>query len=612
MSDDIFPPQRIRNVAVIAHVDHGKTSLLDGLLREARVFRENQAVATCVMDQHDLERERGITIFSKGCSIEWKGHRLNIIDTPGHADFGGEVERVLRMVDAAFVLVCAHDGPMPQTRYVLRKAFEHHLKLILVVNKVDRRDARPPEVVSELLELLIDLGASDELVESPLFFASAREGKASATLEGYASATGLYPLLDALVERVPPPVADLEGPLQMGIAQIDWDDYVGRIGLGRISRGELRTGDRVLLVQEQGKVQVEVKKLFRYQGLARVEVEAVGAGDIALVSGPEQMQIGDTMCATGNPDPLPRVKVDPPTVAMRFRATDSPVRGRDGDKITTRQVRERLLREARANVALKVEETEVPDQFEVKGRGILHLGILVEEMRREGYEFAVSNPRVIEHTGPKGERLEPIEDVIVDVPEQSAGKVIEILGARRGELVKMTSRGETVRVEMVVPSRGLIGVRASLLNATQGEAVLHHQLKEYGPWRGSIPERGSGVLVNMETGRVTSYAVEAIEARGQLFVEPGDEVYAGQVVGENRRDEDIDVNATRKRHVTNVRSATAERKVVLAAARKFGVEEALAYIADDELVEVTPHFLRMRKRVLDQKTRRRTARDADA
>ena len=604
-----FPHDRIRNVAVIAHVDHGKTSLLDGLLREARVFRDNQAVATCVMDQHDLERERGITIFSKACSIDWKGHRLNVIDTPGHADFGGEVERVLRMVDACFVLVCAHDGPMPQTRYVLRKALEHGLKPILVINKADRRDARPAEVPGELLELLIDLGAGDELLESPLFFASAREGRAARTFEEYQQADSLAPLLDALVEQVPPPACDPDGPLQMGIAQIDWDDYVGRVGLGRINRGALRVGDRVVLAQEERRIPVEVKKLFRYLGLARTEVEVSGAGDIVLVSGPEEMEIGDTLCAPGCIETLPRVKVDPPTVSMRFVATDSPFRGRDGDKVTTRQLRERLMREARANVALKVESTESPDQYEVKGRGILHLGILVEEMRREGYEFAVGNPRVIERTGPEGERLEPIEDVIVDVPEKLAGKVIEILGARRGELVRMTARGEMTRVELAVPSRGLIGVRAALLNATQGEAVIHHQLREYGPWRGPIPERGAGVLVNMETGRVTSYAVEALEARGQLFVEPGDEVYVGQVVGEHRRPEDIEVNATRKRHVTNIRSATAERKVVLAAPRKFGVEDALAYIADDELVEATPRFIRLRKRVLDGKVRRRTARD---
>ena len=608
----LFPPERIRNVAVIAHVDHGKTSLLDGLLRDAQVFRTNETVATCVMDQHDLERERGITIFSKACSLEWKGHRLNIIDTPGHADFGGEVERVLRMVDACFVLACAHDGPMPQTRYVLRKALEHGLELILVVNKVDRRDARPSEVPGELLELLIDLGADEEMLESPLFFVSAREGKAAPTMEAYASATNLHPLLDALVERLPPPRCDPDGPLQLGIASIDWDDYVGRVGLGRVSRGSLRVGDKVLLVQEQRRVNVEVKKLFHYQGLTRIGVEAVGAGDVALVTGPEEMEIGDTVCALGAPDPLPRVKVDPPTVAMRFQATDSPFRGRDGDKVTSRQLRERLWREARANVALKVEETELPDQFEVKGRGILHLGILVEEMRREGYEFCLGAPRVIERTGENGERLEPIEDVIVDVPESFAGKVIEILGARRGELVRMSSRGEQVRVELSVPSRGLIGVRASLLNATQGEAVIHHQLREYGAWRGPIPDRSAGVLVNMETGRVTSYAVEGLEPRGQLFVEPGDEVYVGQVVGEHRRPEDIDVNATRKRHVTNVRSATAERKVVLAAARKFGVEEAMAYIAQDELVEVTPRFLRMRKKVLDSKTRRRIERAAEA
>ncbi|MGE0710576.1 MAG: translational GTPase TypA [Planctomycetota bacterium] len=607
-------PSRIRNVAVIAHVDHGKTSLLDGLLRDAAVFRHNQAVASCVLDRHDLERERGITIFSKACSVEWKGHRLNIIDTPGHADFGGEVERVLSMADGALVVVCAHDGPMPQTRFVLRKALAHGLKLLVVVNKVDRKDSRAEEVPDELFGLLIDLGAAEDHLESQVFFASAKDGRAATSLEGYAEATDMHVLLDALIEHVPPPPVDAEGPLRLGVSQLDWDDYVGRIALGRIVRGALRSGERVMCVKPDGtSTTAEAKRLYRYQGLERTEIESAGAGDIVFVSGIEEVEIGDTICALGSPDPFPAFTVDPPTVSMRFIATDSPFRGRDGDRITSRQLRDRLYREARANVALQVRDTETSEQFEVRGRGLLHLGILIEEMRRQGYEFAVSRPRVIEKTGPDGERLEPIEDCLIDVTEEHSGKAIEVLGTRRGELVNVTHRGDQVRLEFVIPARGLIGIRATLLNATQGEAVLSHQFREYGPWRGSMPKRKTGTQVAMDQGRVTAYAVELLESRGQLFVEPGDEVYVGQVVGEHRRPEDLDVNITRKRAVTNMRSATAERKTVLSAPRRFGVEDALAYIASDELVEVTPGHVRLRKVQLDAKARKRLAKsEADA
>ena len=599
-------PTKIRNVAVIAHVDHGKTSLLDGLLRDAQVFRENQAVATCVMDQHDLERERGITIFSKAAAFTWKDHRVNVIDTPGHSDFGGEVERVLKMADAALLLVCAHDGPMPQTRFVLRKALEHGLKLMIVVNKVDRKDARAEEIPEEVFELLIDLGAPEELLDAPVFYASAKNGKAALALEDFEASENLHPILDALIDHVPAPEVDPEGTLQMAVRQLDWDDYLGRIALGRVARGSVKAGDRVWVVKPDGTNKpMEVKKLLGYQGLSRVEVPEAGAGEIVGVVGPDVMEIGDSLCAAGHPEPLPVIQVDPPTVSMRFIATDSPFRGRDGDRITTRQLRERLLREARGNVALRVEDTELADQFEVKGRGLLHLGILVEEMRREGYEFAVSRPRVIEQEGPDGELLEPIEECLVDVSEEYAGKAIEVLGARRGELVSMTPRGDQTRVEFVIPSRGLIGIRARLMNATCGEAAIHHQLKEYGPYRGPMPARPTGVQISMETGKVTAYAVEGLESRGQLFVEPGDEVYVGMVVGEHRRPEDLEVNVCRKKGLTNIRSATADRKTVLASARSFGVEEALAYIEDDELLEVTPSRLRLRKRLLDAKARKR-------
>ncbi len=605
--------QNIRNVAVIAHVDHGKTSLMDGLLKNAQVFRENQAMTECVMDQHDIERERGITIFSKACSMKWKDHRLNIIDTPGHADFGGEVERVLRMADAAIVLVCAHDGPMPQTRFVLRKALSHNLKLIIVVNKVDRKDARTEEVADEVFGLLIDLNAPEELLESPVFYASAKEGKASATLEGYADATDFTPILDALLKHVPAPNVDPDGPLQMGASQLEWDDYVGRLALGRIQRGLIKAPQKVLIVSPDGTSKPsDVKKLFRYQGLQRVQIPEAGAGDIVFMAGLEGINIGDTVCAVDSPDPLPGVEVDPPTISMHFVATNSPFRGKEGDKITTRQLRDRLMREARANVALHVLETNSADQYEVRGRGILHLGILVEEMRREGYEFSVSRPHVIEKTGENGERLEPIELCQVDVTEAYSGKVIEILGARRGEMQSLVPHGDQVRLEFLIPARGLIGIRPLLLNATCGEGNLSHQFREYGTWRGPLPGRGTGVQVAMDTGRTTGYAIEALESRGQLFVATGVEVYCGQIVGAHRRPEDLDVNVCKKRALTNMRAASADRKVVLAAPRNFGVEEALVYITDDELVEITPKSVRLRKRQLNAKLRRRDAKIAGA
>ncbi|MBL4846914.1 MAG: translational GTPase TypA [Planctomycetes bacterium] len=606
-------PQKIRNVAIIAHVDHGKTSLLDGLLKDASVFRENQVVNTCVMDSHDIERERGITIFSKACSIEWKGHRLNVIDTPGHADFGGEVERVLRMADAALVVVCAHDGPMPQTRFVLRKALMNGLKLMVVVNKVDRKDSRAEEVPDELLGLLIDLGADEEMLESPIFYASAKEGRVSTTLEGFETAENFEPLLDALIEHAPHPDVDLEGPLRMAVSQLDWDDYVGRIALGQIESGSIRPGDRVLVVNANGKSKrIECKKLFRYAGLERIEIPEAGAGDIAFISGLDDIEIGDTVCAIGHPNPYPAFTVDPPTVAMRFIATNSPFRGLDGDRITSRQLRDRLMREARANVALEVHNTDTTEQLDVRGRGLLHLGILVEEMRREGYEFSVSRPQVIEKIGEDGERLEPIEDCVVDVVEAHAGKAIELLGARRGEMTSMTPRGDQVRVEFVIPARGLIGIRTPLLNATQGEAVLSHQFREYGPWRGPMPRRKTGVQIAMERGRVTAHAIEALESRGQLFVSPGAEVYAGMIVGDHRRPDDLEVNICKKRQLTNMRAASADRKVVLAAPRTFGIEEALAYLAEDELLEVTPKSIRLRKYELNATVRRRAVKKAKA
>jgi GTP-binding protein len=517
------------------------------------------------------------------------------------------------MADAAIVLVCAHDGPMPQTRFVLRKALGHDLKLLIVVNKVDRKDSRAEEVPDEVLELLIDLGAPEELLDSPVLFASAKEGRAATSLEAYDQATDLTPILDAIVDHVPPPQVEPEGPVQLGVCQLEWDDYVGRLVLGRLQRGHLEPPQQVVLARpDRDPVTAEVKKLYRFEGLNRVEVPSAAAGEIVFLSGLDKVEIGDTVCAPDAPDPLPVVSVDPPTVAMHFVATDSPFRGREGERVTSRQVRDRLMREARANVAMQVLDTDSTDQLEVRGRGLLHLGILVEEMRREGYEFSVSRPQVIEKVDEDGQRLEPIELAQIDVPEAFVGKVIELLGARKGELRSITPRGDQSRVELTIPARGLIGIRNSLLNVTNGEANLSHQFLEYGAWRGALPERKTGVLVAMETGKVTAYAIEALESRGQLFVSPGEEVYVGQIVGEHRRPEDLDVNASRKRQTTNMRSATAERKVVLAAPRSFGVEDALAYIAADELVEVTPKSIRLRKRLLNAKARKRAAKAAEA
>jgi len=600
--------ESIRNVAIIAHVDHGKTSLVDRLLKCAEVFSEHQTVAERVMDRHDLERERGITIFSKNCAVDWKGVRINLIDTPGHADFGGEVERVLRMADGALILACAFEGPMPQTRFVLRKALLHDLSLLCVVNKVDRKDARPEEARDELLELLIDLDAGDDVLETPVIFASAKEGRAGLTLEEFNEATDVASILDAIIEHVPPPRCEPDGAFQMAVAQIDYDKFLGRIAVGKIRRGAIKIGAALRCPWGEDHRQVELKKLFGFQGISRVEVDEVRAGDIAAVSGIEGIEIGDTICALGAPEPLEPVEIDAPTVSMRFSATDSPFRGLEGDYVTSRQLRDRLFREAKQNVALRVSETELPDEFEVAGRGVLHLGILVEEMRRQGYEFQVAQPRVLEQESEDGTRLEPIEICVIDVLEKYSGKAIEILGQRRGELRTVRQHSGMTRLEFEIPSRGLIGVRTRLLNATCGEASLHHQFLKYDSYRGAVPQRLMGVQIAHETGRTTSFALDGLDARGPLFVAPGAEVYAGQVVGEHCRDNDIEVNVCRKKHLTNIRAGQADRKLVIAPPRIFNVEESLEYIGPDELVEFTPKAIRMRKRQLDHKKRKRESR----
>jgi GTP-binding protein len=598
--------KNIRNVAIIAHVDHGKTTLVDQMLKTAKVFSDHQEVEERVLDRHDLEKERGITIFSKNCSLHWKGVRINLIDTPGHADFGGEVERVLRMADAALILACAHEGPMPQTRFVLQKAMMHKLNLLIVVNKVDRKDGRPLEARDEVLELLIDLEASDDVLETPVIFASARDGRAALSMSDFESSTSIECLLDAIVSHVKAPKADRDKPFRMAVSQVDYDSYIGRIAIGKVDQGSLKPGSRALRCVWNGPEESsEVKKVFRFEGIGRAEQDLIRAGDIAGIAGIENIAIGDTICQLGAPDRLEPVAIDSPTVAMRFIATNSPFRGREGTYVTSRQLRERLEREARSNVALRVSMTEAADQFEVAGRGILHLGILIEEMRRQGYEFQVSQPKVIERTGPDGERLEPIELCIVDVLESVSGKVIEILGERRGELRSVQPLGSMARLEFEVPARGLIGVRGRLLTATSGEASLNHQFLKYDLYKGSIPQRLSGVQIAHETGKTTTYALEGLEGRGQLFVPAGVDVYEGQIVGEHCRDSDIEVNVCRKKNLTNIRSSSADRKLLLAPPRTFSVEESLEYIGPGELVEITPTSVRLRKVFLKAKDRKK-------
>ncbi len=595
----------IRNVAIIAHVDHGKTTLVDGFLRICRVFRDNEQVAECVLDSNPLERERGITILAKNISVRHEGVKINIIDTPGHSDFGGEVERTLKMADGVLLLVDAAEGPMPQTRFVLRKALGHGLKPIVILNKIDRADARAHEVLDEVFELFLELGASNEQLDFPHLYCSGRNRIARREIEDRDS--GLELILDEILARIPGPDVKPDAPLQVQVTNIDYDNYVGRIGIGRVYAGTVRSGQRVALVKRDGEIEAQnVKQLFTFTNLTREEVDEVTAGDIAAIVGLEGIDIGDTVASIDSPVALPPVTIDEPTVSMCFIVNNSPFAGREGQHVTSTKLRERLMKEVEKNVALRVEPLS-NDTFQVSGRGLLHLGVLIETMRREGYEFAVSTPEVI-YKDEGGRRLEPLEYVVVDVPAAYQGKVIEIFGTRRAEIVTMESKLGATHIEIVCPARGLIGVRSKLLAATGGEAVLVHGFHGYGEYRGDLPARLRGVLVAHEPGDVTAYALEALEDRGTMFVEPGDRVYGGQVVGEHCKDDDITINVCKKKHLTNVRAASAEKLVVLASPRKMALEEALEFIATDELVEVTPKAFRIRKRILNEKDRRRAER----
>ena len=599
----------IRNIAIIAHVDHGKTTLVDHLLRQSGTFRDNQVVADRVMDSNDLEREKGITIMAKNASVHWHDFKINIVDTPGHSDFGGEVERILSMVDGVLLLVDAAEGPLPQTRFVLRKALELHLTPIVVINKIDRSDARPKEVLDEILELFISLGADYDQLHFPVVYAVAKQGKSKTDADG--ELQNLDPLFETIIKHIPAPKYNPEAFLQIIITALDWSDYVGRIAIGRIHGGIVKLGDTVALISTNGKIENQrITKMYAFEGVSRTEIPAASAGDIIAFSGFENVHIGDTIADAANPEPLPYVNIEEPTIAMYFMVNTSPFAGREGKHVTTPKIKERLYRELRANVSLRVEETDSPDVFKVSGRGELQLAILIETMRREGYEFAVSKPEVLFKRADGGQLLEPIEHVIVDVPETHVGAVIEILGRRKGEMTNMTPNIDGIRVEFYVPARGLIGFRTEFLTNTRGEGIIHHTFHDYQPYKGAMLGRAKGALISMENGPSTSYALEMVQERGTLFVAPGTDIYEGMVVGENAREEDMTVNPCRAKHLTNMRASGSEGLVRLEAPRQMSLEQYIEFLEDDELLEITPITIRIRKKILDTNLRLRAAKRA--
>ncbi len=597
----------IRNVAIIAHVDHGKTTLVDAMLRQSGIFREGQQVETRVMDSNPLERERGITILAKNTAVRHGDYKFNIVDTPGHADFGGEVERVLQMVQGVLLLVDAAEGVMPQTRFVLRKALELDLRVIVAVNKIDRKDARAPEVVNEVFDLFIDLGANDEQADFPVVFTNGKLGIAKLSLE--AESENLEPLFDMLARHIPEAPAE-EGPLQLLISAIDHNKYVGRIGIGRIFRGTSRVNAPIVRVSHDGTVTggLRLTKMLTFAGLERVEVDEASAGDIVCVSGIENLNIGDTIADASAPEAIPAVAVDEPTVSMFFSVNNSPFAGKEGKFVTSRQIRERLMRELESNVALRVADTESADTFEVRGRGELHLSILIETMRREGYEMAVSKPQVI-LTERDGKKFEPVEYVVVDVPEEYAGAVIEALGKRKAVMSNMINIGDSRRLEYTMPTRAIFGLRGELLTLTRGTAVMSHTYYDHEPWQGDLPGRSVGALVASDTGRATAYALSGVEQRGRFFVGPGTDIYEGMVVGRANDDKDVALNVVREKKLTNMRASGSDDNVKLAPPDELSLERAIEFIDDDELVEVTPKSIRLRKRILDEgerlKARRR-------
>jgi GTP-binding protein len=615
-------PCLIRNLAIIAHVDHGKTTLVDQMLRQAGAFRANQQVEERVMDSNPLERERGITILAKNTAVRWGGVKINIVDTPGHADFGGEVERILRMVDGVLILVDAAEGPMPQTRFVTRKALALGLRPIVAINKIDRSDAEPLRVHDEVLGLFLDLEATQEQLDAPFLYTSSRAGTATTDLER--PGTNLEPLFRAIVDHVPEPKGDPAGPFQMLVSTLDHSSFLGRIAIGRIERGKVRVGDQVTLlplgapglVSDETFERNRVTRLYTFDGLNRVEVDVAAAGDIVALSGFETIEIGKTFSAVEQPERLAGIAVEEPTISVDCIVNNSPFAGREGKYVTSRQLKDRLYRELERNVALRVEETDSPDTHTVSGRGELHLGILMETMRREGYEFQVSRPRVITKQGADGERLEPYEELTVDVPEEYMGVVMEKLGPRRSEMTEMRNPGQgMVRLTFSIPARGLFGYRSEFLTDTRGTGIMHHRFLDYGPWAGPLAGRKRGVLVADREGAVVAYALGNLQERAQMFVTPGDHVYEGMIAGENSRPGDLDVNVTKEKKLTNMRTTASDENVILEPPRQITLEYALEYIEEDELIEVTPKNIRLRKRVLtanDRKKAARAARVADA
>jgi GTP-binding protein len=588
----------IRNIAIIAHVDHGKTTLVDAMLKQSGVFRANEHVEERVMDSNDLERERGITILSKNTAVMHNGVKINILDTPGHADFGGEVERVLTMVDGVLLLVDAYEGPMPQTKYVLRKALEQHLKPIVVINKIDRPDQRVEEVVDEVLDLFIELNADEDQLEFPVVYASARNGIAKLSMED--DNNNLEPLFKVILENIPAPDVDVDAPLQMLVNTLDYDNFVGRIVIGRVVRGTIHNGENVALMNENGVRGGKIGRLYAYQGLKRAEVDEAKAGDIVALMGLQDAEIGETIADKENPEALKGIKIDEPTLSMVFYVNNSPFAGKEGEFVTSRHIRDRLFKEAETNVALRVEETESPDAYKVSGRGELHLSILIETMRREGFELQVGKPRVIMHRDETGTLQEPMEALTIDVPQDFMGPVMEGLGLRKAELQNMTEMAGYLRMEFKIPARGLIGFRNQFLTDTKGNGIMNHVFAGYEDYKGDIPGRTRGSLVAFESGETTSYGIGNAQERGTMFVIPAEKIYEGQLVGENSREDDMDVNPCKKKHVSNMRASGSDDAIRLIPPRTFSLEQALEHINDDELVEVTPKSIRMRKKVLNR------------
>jgi len=592
----------IRNIAIIAHVDHGKTTLVDAMLRQSGIFRSNERIVERVMDSNDLEREKGITIMSKNTAIFYGHTRINIVDTPGHADFGGEVERILKMVDGVLLLVDAFEGAMPQTRFVLRKALGLHLKPIVVINKIDRKDARPSEVIDEILDLFIELGADDDLLDFPVVYASARDGFAKLDLND--ESDDLAPLFETILEHIPAPEGDMEAPLQFLVSSIDYDEYIGRIAIGRVERGTIRRDQQAVLCKKDGRVlPIKISSLQDFKGLKRSDIRSASVGEIIAVSGIPDITIGETVCDKDHPEPIPFVDIDEPTISMYFLVNNSPFAGKEGTYVTSRHLRNRLFKEVETNVSMRVEETDSPDVFKVSGRGELHLSILIETMRREGYEFQVSKPEVIT-VEQNGQIYEPIEYLVIDVPEEYLGSVMEKLGIRKAEMVNMHNPSSGyVRLEYKIPARGLIGYRSEFLTDTRGNGIMNHVFHGYEPYKGEIKGRMRGVLVAWETGESVTYGLYNAQERGSLFIGPGVPVYEGMIVGECSRNEDIVINVCKKKHVTNMRAAGSDDALRLVPPINMSLEQSLEFIEDDELVEITPTSIRLRKKILNTEQR---------